>query len=230
MNGLRHVFFDLDHTLWDFEHNSRETLRELFAEYSEHLRQGIDFDDFFLRYTQVNNQLWAQYRENRITSGRLRELRFKDTFGQLGMAHAPWMAEFGDRYLEICPTKTALMPGAVEILDYLQGRYALHLVTNGFWQTQNTKLASSGLERYFTHVITSENAGAKKPAPAIFQFAIEKAGANIEESVMVGDDYEADILGGLQFGLKVIFYNPEAQPNPLKLPEVRHLNELRGRL
>lgn len=229
MAGIEHIFFDLDHTLWDFEKNSRETLEELFTEYRRHIEQETTFEDFFRHYSVVNANLWRLYRENRINSAHLREVRFRDTFALLGVPQGEWVADFGHKYLEVCPTKTALMPGAIETLEYLFSKYQLHLVTNGFSQTQNTKLKSAGLEKYFLHVITSENAGAKKPDEAIFRYALKTTGAEVEASLFVGDDYEADVLGALAMGFEVIFYNPERQPNPVRVAEIRHLGELKSR-
>jgi putative hydrolase of the HAD superfamily len=230
MTGIRHIFFDLDHTLWDFEQNSRETLEELFTEYRRHIAEETSFDDFFRHYSVVNQNLWRLYRENRINSAHLREVRFRDTFSQLGIPQGEWVADFGKKYMDVCPTKTTLMPGAYETLEYLFPRYGLHLVTNGFTQTQSVKLKSAGLEKFFRHVITSENAGAKKPDAVIFQFALELAQADVTQSLFVGDDYEADVLGALSMGFKVVFYNPERQPNPLRVPEIRHLAQLKSQL
>ncbi|MCB9231817.1 MAG: noncanonical pyrimidine nucleotidase, YjjG family [Bacteroidia bacterium] len=223
---FRHIFFDLDHTLWDFEANSAATLEDLFKRYRRHIGTETDFDAFYFHYSHVNKNLWALYREDKISQSFLRSRRFPEAFEKMGFTAQPWMDEFGDAYIKECPTQGRLMDQAIPVLDRLKEKYSLHIITNGFDETQGTKLRSSGLEPYFQHVITSQMAAAKKPNPVIFEFALQLAGARREESAFVGDDYEADVIGGLEFGIFTVFFNPDGKTNPLKSPEVRNLIDL----
>lgn len=205
----KHLFFDLDHTLWDFDRNSSESIAEIYDTFrlcELGITSAETFAEHFLR---VNYKLWADFDRNLIAHAYIRQHRFPLVFESLGVSDTSCCVELNDAYLQLLPRKTHLTESARDILDHLQGRYELHIITNGFDEIQATKLASSEITHYFTHVITNEKASAKKPDPRIFQFALDVSGANLSESIMIGDNYEADILGAKTIGLDTIFYNPK---------------------
>lgn len=223
----KHIFFDLDRTLWDFETNSYETLKELFQLYSLH-NFGIKSHDEFVRiYEWNNNELWKLYVENKISQQYLRNERFQRTLLYFGIDNPHLSEKLGADYIEICPKKNRLVPFAFESLNYLKERYLLHIITNGFEQTQLIKLANANLLVYFQQIITSEKAGAKKPNPLIFYKALELAQANAKESIYVGDNLEVDILGCQQIGIDGVYFNPQ-KISHTELPkfEIASLSEL----
>jgi putative hydrolase of the HAD superfamily len=223
----RHIFFDLDHTIWDFDKNAEEALHELY-----HIHQlesiGLTSPDLFIEtYTRNNHRLWAQYHVGEISKDELRDARFKATFIDLGLHPDLMPADFEDAYVKLCPTKTNLFPHAHETLQYLQSKYSLHLISNGFKDSTRIKIAGTNLAGYFQNVIISEDVGVNKPDKAIFQHAIDLAGATIDESVMIGDSLEADIYGALNFGMDAIYFNPFNAPKPDKVSvQITHLKEL----
>jgi len=224
---IKHIFFDLDHTIWDFDRNARETLQEL---YEIHQLQALGLhsaDEFIDRYTENNHRLWAKYHLGEITKDTLRAERFRSTFIELGVHPDRVPVQFEDDYVSISPTKTHLFEGATQVLGYLQEKYTLHIISNGFKETTLTKMRVSGLNPYFDQVIISEDVGVNKPHPVIFRHALYQANAGKEESIMVGDSLEADIRGAQSFGLKAIFFNPLRQPKPDDVDwQIHHLNEL----
>ncbi|MBE7176600.1 MAG: noncanonical pyrimidine nucleotidase, YjjG family [Mucilaginibacter polytrichastri] len=227
MKTYTHIFFDLDHTLWDFDRNAEETLHELYGKYR--LQElGLFSPDIFIEtYVQNNHRLWADYHLGKISKDHLRTTRFSKTFLDLGMTADRVPAQFEDDYVMICPTKTNLFPHAHETLEYLAGRYTLHLISNGFRESTETKIGLTGLGRYFDNVIISEVVGANKPDKAIFEHALTLAGCTKEESVMIGDSIEADIRGALAFGMDAIYFNPNGLEKPADVPvQITHLREL----
>jgi putative hydrolase of the HAD superfamily len=227
MNKYKHIFFDLDHTIWDFDRNAEETLHELFI--MHRLQEvGLPSADLFIEtYTRNNHELWAQYHTGVITKEELRDARFKRTFIQLGLHPDLIPADFEDAYVRLCPTKTNLFPHAHETLQYLQGKYTLHLISNGFKESQQLKISGTNLGGYFQNIIVSEDVGVNKPDKAIFEYAVNLAGTNKAESVMIGDSLEADIYGALNYGMDAIFFNPFSAPKPDDVPiQITHLKEL----
>ena len=203
------IFFDLDRTLWDFDSSALMAFEEIYA---THNLMGLGVSsvaDFLKSYTIHNEALWAQYRHGEITKERLRGLRFLKTLKDFGIEDKELAEEIGHDYVRLSPLKVSLFPYTTEILQYLGKKYELHLITNGFSEVQTTKLVTSGLGKYFKQIITSEEAGHKKPDKRIFDFAIEKTGAVVEESIMIGDDPEVDILGAMQFGMDAVLFDPE---------------------
>jgi len=227
MKNYKHIFFDLDHTIWDFDKNAEETLHELYHVHQLH-NIGLSSADVFIEtYTRHNHQLWAQYHVGQITKNELREARFKKTFIELGLDPNIIPVDFEDAYVKLCPTKTNLFPHAHETLQYLQGKYTLHLISNGFKESQQLKIAGSNLAGYFQHIIVSEDAGVNKPDKGIFEYALNLAGADKAESVMIGDSLEADVYGALNFGMDAIYFNPFNAPQPEDVPvQITHLKEL----
>lgn len=224
----KHIFFDLDHTLWDFDKNAEETIYELYHTYS--LKDlGVSAADLFIEtYTRNNHQLWAKYHIGEISKAELRETRFKKTFIELGVDANRIPLQFEDDYVRICPTKTNLFPQTHEILSYLQEKYHLHLISNGFKESTECKVKQSNLAPYFKNIVISEVFGINKPDKAIFQYALDLAQGNISESIMIGDSIEADIRGALNFGMDALYFNP----NKLELPnditwQIQDLSELK---
>ncbi len=224
---IKHLFFDLDHTIWDFDRNAEETLMELYHHYQLEALGLTSAAQFITTYTQNNHSLWADYHLGKITKETLRAERFNKTFIQLGVHpdHVPH--QFEDDYVRISPTKTNLFEGSEKVLAYLQKKYTLHIISNGFKETTLTKMELSGLNPYFTHVIISEDVGVNKPDKAVFEYALKMAGALKRESIMIGDSLEADIKGAQDFGMKAIYFNPLRKEKPEDVEwQIFHLEEL----
>jgi putative hydrolase of the HAD superfamily len=205
---IKHIFFDLDHTIWDFDRNAQETLLELYEVYGLKALGLHSAENFIERYTVNNHRLWQRYHLGEITKETLRHERFRNTFLELGVAPENVPHQFEDDYVKMSPTKTNLFEGAEKVLAYLKEKYELHIISNGFKETTLTKMNLSGLNPYFTQVIISEDVGVNKPNKLIFEHALAVAGALKEESIMIGDSLEADIRGAQDFGMLAIFFNP----------------------
>ncbi|MCX8020794.1 MAG: YjjG family noncanonical pyrimidine nucleotidase [Chitinophagaceae bacterium] len=198
----KHLFFDLDHTLWDFEANSRSTLEELYHLFSLPLRGISEFEPFYQQYISHNEILWEKYRNGKMKVDELRWKRMWLTLLDFKITDEMLARALSYRFLEILPTRTELFPHAKEILGYLKEKnYQLHLLTNGFEETQRRKIRHAGIEHYFTHVITSEGSNSMKPQKEIFEYAFRKSGAMPEHSIMIGDTADVDILGAIQAGI-----------------------------
>ncbi|PZX20782.1 putative hydrolase of the HAD superfamily [Breznakibacter xylanolyticus] len=203
----KHLFFDLDHTLWDFDTNASLTLRELFVRYQ--LERFFDsYEQFFEAYQPVNADLWAQYHQGLIKKSFLYVERFAAPFRMFGCEDRAMAERFGSDFLAECALKTALMPHAIDVLDYLKPFYQMHIITNGFKEVQYQKMEKSGLAPYFTKVFISEVVGAQKPSKVFFQYAVKSANARKVESLVIGDNLDADIQGAKNFNLDHVFYNP----------------------
>ena len=228
MPQYKHLFFDLDHTLWDFDANAKESLADLYTLLKLDERTKIDFEDFYPKYLFHNEVLWDGYHKGLISSEDLKWKRMWRTMLDFKIADEPLAREMSGQFLEILPTKKILFPHTIEILDYLkEKKYSLHLITNGFEKTQWSKLDNSGLSSYFTHVITSEASNSLKPKKEIFDFAMAKAKATLPESIMIGDNLDADIQGAMNAGMDTVFVNhinavPEIKPTFT----VTHLQQL----
>lgn len=205
---IKHIFFDLDHTIWDFDKNACETLNELYQHYRLDELGLSSAEEFISIYTENNHRLWADYHIGKITKETLRAERFSKTFLQLGVHPEKIPHQFEDDYVRITPTKTNLFSGSEKVLSYLQKKYTLHIISNGFKESTLIKMEGSGLNPYFSNVIISEDVGINKPDKAIFEYALDKAKAQKQESIMIGDSIEADIRGAQGFGMKAIFFNP----------------------
>ncbi|MGB0850527.1 MAG: YjjG family noncanonical pyrimidine nucleotidase [Bacteroidia bacterium] len=202
----KNIFFDLDHTIWDFEANANETLRELYHLYQIRYLSPKSEDDFVELYTKANDDLWKLYRQNKVTKEVLRTKRFEDAFRAMDVYEEDIPENIWEKYLEICPTKTILIPGARETLDYLAGKYDLHLITNGFAETQRRKLKHSDLGKYFDTLTISEEVGVQKPHPLVYETALKNAGSSLKTSHYVGDNLEADIKGSINSGWTAYWY------------------------
>jgi putative hydrolase of the HAD superfamily len=223
----KHLFFDLDHTLWDFDRNSAECLSEIYTTF-QLADAGIASESEFSRhFIEINKKLWSDYDKNLIAHTYIRENRFPLVFHALGVDPRQITADLNAEYLRLLPSKPHLLESARELLDHLHGRYPMHIITNGFAEIQAIKMDSAEIAHYFTNVVTSENANAKKPDPLVFEYALRISGATAADSLMIGDNYEADILGAKRAGLDTVFYNPagiivDEQPTY----NIRHWSEL----
>jgi len=229
--AYKHIFFDLDHTLWDFERNAEETKREMFENLGLKQKGISDYETFREKYVGINQALWALYREDKVGKDELNFRRFYDTLCMLGVDDRELGEAMAAGFIDGISSKTYLFPHAKELLDYLFTRYPLHIITNGFEEVQYRKLKNSGMDRYFTTVITSEAAGYKKPDPEIFEYALRQTGALAGESLMIGDDLDVDIAGARQLGIDQVYVNHERKQHhdPVTM-EVFSLDEIIGRL
>ena len=206
MLNIKHIFFDLDHTLWDFDKNSKLTFQQIFDEQ----KINVTIDEFLKVYMPINLKYWRLYREDKIEKEELRYKRLKDTFTELNFnASDTLIHKISEDYIHYLPNYNHLIEGTIEVLEYLQGNYKLHIITNGFEEVQNLKLEKSGIKKYFDQIITSECVGVKKPNSKIFEYAFEKANALANESIMIGDSYEADVLGALKVSMLAIYFSLE---------------------
>ncbi len=207
----KHLFFDLDHTIWDFEANAEETLKELYYLYEIKYLAPISSEEFIEIYSKINHDLWKLYRNHGITKAQLRVQRFEDTFLAMGVEHKHIPKDIGEKYVEICPTKTALISGAREVLDYLQQDYTMHIITNGFEESQIKKLKYSDLGRYFQSITISEHVGKQKPHPLVFETALKNAKCESNHSIYIGDNLDADIKGAINAGWKAFWLTQDSK-------------------
>lgn len=209
MKKYKHLFFDLDRTLWDFDKNSKEAICDLYQKHGLKSKLEVGFDEFFIEYKGINHELWAVYRMGQITKDELRLQRFHNTFREFNYNNPVLALSFNDDYVSLCSSKTNLIPHALEVLDYLKPNYVMHIITNGFVEAQQVKMDKSGLAYYFEEVIVSDGLGYKKPDKRIFEHAMKLAGATPENSIMIGDDYGPDVLGAKAMGIDQVYFTKE---------------------
>lgn len=210
MAKYKHIFFDLDRTLWDLNTNAHEALQEVYAEIGLKDKGIDDFEGFYKAYQYHNDKLWEDYRQGRIVKERLRTLRFKLALEDFNISSNSLAEQMGQLYVLRSPSKSKLVPHAKEVLDYLQEKkYQLHIITNGFSEVQDVKMKNSGIYSYFKRIITSEAAGVNKPDAKIFRYALKAANAGAGESLMIGDHLEVDIVGAREAGIDQVYFNPE---------------------
>jgi putative hydrolase of the HAD superfamily len=203
----KHVFFDLDRTLWDFDANSKKALHLIF--HDEKLHHHLNFEVFHRIYEQVNAQLWADYSKGKVTKNELRTLRFLETLRKFKLADQKLSERIGEAYIELSPRQTQLFPGVLETLKELKNiGFQLHIITNGFQEVQFVKLENSGLRDFFDVIVCSEFVGKNKPDPEIFHYAMKEAGTISNNSLMIGDDLRADIFGSTRVGMEAILFDP----------------------
>jgi YjjG family noncanonical pyrimidine nucleotidase len=221
----KNVFIDLDDTLWDFHANAKSSLAEIYDR--RNLGQFFDsFEQYFSIYAKRNIELWEEYGKGTISKAELSLERFSHPLIQVGVDNAPLAKEIGEEYLALLPSRTMLVPHAKELLEYLYPKYPLTIVSNGFVEVQYKKLNSCRLEQYFAHVVLSEAAQALKPDKRIFEYALQLNNANASETIMIGDSYEADIVGAQNAAIDQIYFNPKlTQPDKNK-PSTFHVNSL----
>jgi putative hydrolase of the HAD superfamily len=226
--AYKDLFFDLDHTLWDFETNSKETIQELYNTHRLADLGIVDFDGFYSTYSAHNHRLWDRYTKGFIKQEELRWKRVYLSLLDFKVANEPLAKEMSQAYLEILPNKKHLFPYTIEILEYLKQKdYKMHLITNGFESVQFKKIKNSGLADYFIEVITSEASNSLKPKKEIFEYALKNTNATVAESIMIGDNEFADIQGGINMGMDTVFVNHiQAIPTIPATYTITHLKEL----
>lgn len=206
MIDIKHVFFDLDHTLWDFDRNSKLTFQQIFEEQNI----TLNIQDFLKVYMPINLEYWRLYREDKIKKEDLRYKRLKDTFDAINFeVQDELINRIAEDYIKYLPNYNYLIDGTKEILEYLESKYKLHIITNGFEEVQNLKIEKSGIKKYFKEIITSESVGVKKPNKKVFEYALSKVNTEASRTIMIGDSYEADVLGGLNAGMLAVYFSPE---------------------
>ncbi len=213
MKGIKHIFFDLDHTLWDYDRSAQETLLEIYEELSL-ADSGVSGKKFVNTFYDVNNKLWAKYNDGLIDREYIKKERFKEVFSSTGVdeSHSEHASAY---FLNNCSVKPYLMPDAMPVLNYLEKKYELHIITNGFLDAQNRKLTSSGIDKFFRVMVTSECIDARKPSPEIFEYSLSEAGATRENSLMIGDNPRTDIQGARDVGIATVFYDPSGRKKSL---------------
>ena len=209
--AYKHLFFDLDHTLWDFERNSAECLADIYETFDLKGLNISNLETFQKEFSVVNRHQWSLLEKNLITHEDLRRRRFQETLENLGVKDLKksFGLEINEYFLELLPKMAHLIEGAVDVLEYLLPKYELHIISNGWQDIQVNKMKSSEIHHYFGEIITNELAGTRKPDRGIFDYAIDITKANLVESLMIGDNYEADILGAINVNMDTVFYNPE---------------------
>jgi putative hydrolase of the HAD superfamily len=225
----KHLFFDLDHTLWDFDTNSKTVLKAIYEEMDLGRYQIPSFEVFHQTYLPINGQYWARYHHQLLPKEELRVGRFQETLRRFKVDDIALAKSIAHLYTERSPYQTLLFPDAIETLDYLYAKYEIHLITNGFEEIQAIKIKQSGLEKYFKHIFISEKVGHQKPDKRIFIHAMEVSGASVSESLMIGDNMQTDIAGAKSVGMDQVFFNPNLKKNRGKATyEIVELKELRG--
>lgn len=221
---IKDVFFDLDHTLWDFDKNSGLTFERIFS--NKH--PDIQIMDFIEKYVPINQACWKQFQYDQITHEELRYNRLKHSFDAISYAISDEEIEkIAVEYITFLPQNNHLFDGTIELLEYLKPNYNLHIITNGFAEVQFKKINSSKIGSYFQTITNSEMAGVKKPNPIIFDFAINLAKAKKANSIMIGDSLDADVQGALDAGLEAVFFNEsniEVEPH---IKQINYLLELK---
>lgn len=224
--NLKHIFFDLDDTIWDFEKNSERILLDLFQEKDLMNKLNNDFHTYFTAYKKKNGELWHLYNNKKITKDELRKRRFHETFLQFGYDDFDLSWYISESYLKLSPYGTELKKGAVELLDTLHKNYKLHLITNGFKEIQHIKLKQCDLQKYFDQVIISEEVGHNKPHVQIFREAERLGNTGKEACLMIGDNFETDIQGAKNAGWQAIWFNPQKSKRYTTAQQVHCLTEI----
>lgn len=215
------VFFDLDHTLWDFDRNSALAFEKVLTKHGI----AVDLDEFLLHYIPLNLEYWEKYRKDEVTQAELRYGRLKDTFGRLHYAISDEVIDLiSEDYIFHLPEHNHLFDGTLEILDYLSAKYRLHIITNGFHEVQHKKIDGAKIGHYFTTITNSEMAGVKKPNPKIFAHALELANVQKQNAIMIGDCIEADVRGAIDFGIDAILFNEKPETG---IKQVSRLQDLK---
>jgi putative hydrolase of the HAD superfamily len=221
------VFFDLDHTLWDFEKNSALTFQKIFTAYNI----DVELNDFLEQYVPINLEFWKLYREEKIQKEELRYQRLRTVFDAMNYEIEDTLIHIlSDAYIQYLSSFNHLLPYSIDILEYLKPNYKIHIITNGFEEIQEKKLRNANIEGYFNLVINSEMAGVKKPNPYIFKLALKRANVRAENAVMVGDSIEADIIGARAVGFHTIHYNIHKEPAHQHGEIIHDLREIKSYL
>lgn len=226
---IQHIFFDLDNTLWDHRRNAYLTIKQLFEKEEIALKYGIEFEAFHSVYHKINEKLWEDIRDGIIDKEYLRKHRFYDTFRNFNVDDEQLSMYFEEHFLDKILNYNELVEGAAYILDYLKAKqYTLHIISNGFKEVTERKCILSGIAPYFQTITSADTVGVRKPRPEIFEYSLKLAGASKEESILIGDDWIADVVGAKSFGMDVIFFdvlNENKQEKDLKV--INHLLQIK---
>ncbi|WP_300669714.1 YjjG family noncanonical pyrimidine nucleotidase [Soonwooa sp.] len=231
MEKIRHIFFDLDNTLWDHRKNAYLTIKDLFVKMQISEKYNIEFESFHKVYDRINEDLWELIRDGKIDKEHLRKHRFYDTFLEFGVDDLELAQYFETHFLDQILSYNDLVDGAEDLLKYLKAKqYKLHIISNGFQEVTERKCILSGINKYFETITSADSVGKRKPNPEVYKFALNEAKACIEESLMIGDDWIADVVGATNFGLQTIFFDAlnENIDYPLKVRTIYKLNELQN--
>ncbi|MDH6251343.1 putative hydrolase of the HAD superfamily [Chryseobacterium sp. H1D6B] len=226
---IQHIFFDLDNTLWDHRKNAYLTIKDLFQKKEISLNYTIDFEEFHEVYHEINESLWEKIRDGLIDKEYLRTHRFFDTFKHFGVEDEELSMYFEEHFLDKILNHNDLVEGAEEILEYLKSKkYPMHIISNGFKEVTERKCILSGISHYFTTITSADSVGVRKPNPKIFEYSLGLSNAAKEESILIGDDWIADVVGAQNFGMDVIFFdvlNENKQEEGLK--SIQHLLQIK---
>ena len=226
---IQHIFFDLDNTLWDHRRNAYLTIKDLFDKEEITLKYNIDFEEFHSVYHEINEKLWEQIRDGEIDKEYLRKHRFYDTFKHFGIDDLGLSMFFEEHFLDKILNYNHLVESAEYILDYLKAKnYTLHIISNGFQEVTERKCILSGINHYFQTITSADSVGVRKPNPAIFEYSLGLSEAKKEESILIGDDWIADVIGAQNFGMDVIFFdvlNENKEVENLKV--IKHLLQIK---
>lgn len=225
MENISHVFFDLDNTLWDYRRNAKIILAKLFEEFQIQEKYAFTFNEFYPFYYESNESLWADLRDQKVTKEELRNRRFPEAFTQMGIPNPEFAMDFEERFVNEVTHSNYLVEGAEELLEYLKNKYTIHILSNGFEEVTHRKIENSIIRNYVETITTAEGAGVPKPDPEAFQVSLDKAKAVKTESIYIGDDWIADMVGATRFGMKAIFFNP-LNENHLWIEEVPVVEKL----
>jgi putative hydrolase of the HAD superfamily len=229
MKKYKCVLFDLDHTLWDYESNASEALLDLYHQHQMAARGATSFADFAQAFFRINNALWDQYDAGKIHRDVIRQERFHLVFQAAGVNDYALSLQFSDDYVRESPKKRNLIADALPVLDYLQAKYPMFIITNGFEEIQGLKVSAAGLSSYFKSIVTSERAGSKKPSKAIFEYVLTRYGFRASEAIMVGDNLQTDIQGAINADIDPVFFNPARLPCQLPIKyDIASLLELKN--
>jgi len=229
---IQHIFFDLDNTLWDHRRNAYLTIRDLFAKEEINLKYTIDFEEFHSVYHEINEKLWEDIRDGIIDKGYLRKHRFYDTFSHFNVKDEELSMYFEEHFLDKILNHNELVEGAEYILEYLKAKnYTLHIISNGFKEVTERKCILSGIDKYFQTITSADTVGVRKPRPEIFEYSLNLSDATKENSILIGDDWIADVVGAQNFGMDVIFFdvlNENKEVENLKV--IKHLLQIKDYL
>ncbi|WP_288459797.1 YjjG family noncanonical pyrimidine nucleotidase [uncultured Chryseobacterium sp.] len=205
---IQHIFFDLDNTLWDHRRNAYLTIKDLFEKEEIGLKYNINFEEFHSVYHEINEKLWEDIRDGIIDKEYLRKHRFYDTFNHFGVNDPELSMHFEEYFLDKILNHNELVEGAEYILDYLKAKnYTLHIISNGFKEVTERKCILSGIDKYFQTITSADTVGVRKPRPEIFEYSLNLSDAGKENSILIGDDWVADVVGAQNFGMDVIFFD-----------------------
>lgn len=205
-DNKKHIIFDLDDTLWDFQRNSQSTLLQMLDEFGLN-KLGVQPEEFIAAFRRINGALWDQFDKGEITRSVIRKERFPRIFKEFDLKLNGVAVQMQNRFMSTCSAKPDLVSGVKEVLEQFHSKYKFHILSNGFDEVQFIKIKASGLEPYFDKIITSGRAGFRKPEPEIFDFALNEIGAKKNECVMIGDNPVSDIEGAYYYGMDQIYYN-----------------------